>query len=221
MITLPSWDKSCVRDPLRWVQRIIHLQWYTCSWLQSWIATQTRSHGNILTSLDWSQYLDQGSLLNVVLDDYLRLKKLFAARLVTKSTSQDQSSITEVGDKAGTLGALLPHLHKPVHGKPSLYLWFTFLDTHYQSVVFHLLKNSCLSLACVCVKCSALNLFTLLSHSTALEGDVSPCWRLYTFLSYLISVPFVPQICEPFLDISANLYPRFRIHIHDILPFAA
>lgn len=129
MITLPSWDKSCVRDPLRWVQRIIHLQWYTCSWLQSWITTQTRSHGNILTSLDWSQYLDQGSLLNVVLDDYLRLKKLFAARLVTKSTSQDQSSITEVGDKAGTLGALLPHLHKPVHGKPSLYLWFTFLDT--------------------------------------------------------------------------------------------
>ncbi|XP_058240232.1 cadherin-23 [Hemibagrus wyckioides] len=38
----------------------------------------------------------KGSLLNVVLDDYLRLKKLFAARLVTRSTSQDQSSITEL-----------------------------------------------------------------------------------------------------------------------------
>ncbi|KAG5266737.1 hypothetical protein AALO_G00235630 [Alosa alosa] len=39
----------------------------------------------------------KGSLLNVVLDDYLRLKKLFAARLVTKSTSQgDQSSVTEL-----------------------------------------------------------------------------------------------------------------------------
>ncbi|KAJ8359792.1 hypothetical protein SKAU_G00163170 [Synaphobranchus kaupii] len=38
----------------------------------------------------------KGSLLNVVLDDYLRLKKLFAARLVTKSTSGDQSSITEL-----------------------------------------------------------------------------------------------------------------------------
>ncbi|KAM3862738.1 cadherin-23 [Diretmus argenteus] len=39
----------------------------------------------------------KGSLLNVVLDDYLRLKKLFAARLVTKSTSQgDHSSVTEL-----------------------------------------------------------------------------------------------------------------------------
>ncbi|XP_056147700.1 cadherin-23 [Lampris incognitus] len=39
----------------------------------------------------------KGSLLKVVLDDYLRLKKLFAARLVTKSTSQgDHSSITEL-----------------------------------------------------------------------------------------------------------------------------
>ncbi|RXM29770.1 Cadherin-23 [Acipenser ruthenus] len=39
----------------------------------------------------------KGSLLNVVLDDYLRLKKLFAARLVTKSTSNgDQSSVTEL-----------------------------------------------------------------------------------------------------------------------------
>uniref|UniRef100_A0A673BQ12 Cadherin-23 n=1 Tax=Sphaeramia orbicularis TaxID=375764 RepID=A0A673BQ12_9TELE len=38
----------------------------------------------------------KGSLLKVVLDDYLRLKKLFAARLVTVSTSQgDQSSETE------------------------------------------------------------------------------------------------------------------------------
>ncbi|XP_062375049.1 cadherin-23 [Sardina pilchardus] len=39
----------------------------------------------------------KGSLLKVVLDDYLRLKKLFAARLVTKSTSQgDHSSVTEL-----------------------------------------------------------------------------------------------------------------------------
>ncbi|XP_061601899.1 cadherin-23 [Cololabis saira] len=39
----------------------------------------------------------KGSLLKVVLDDYLRLKKLFAARLVTVSTSQgDQSSVTEL-----------------------------------------------------------------------------------------------------------------------------
>ncbi|XP_055027053.1 cadherin-23 isoform X2 [Misgurnus anguillicaudatus] len=39
----------------------------------------------------------KGSLLNVVLDDYMRLKKLFAARLVTKSTSQgDRSSVTEL-----------------------------------------------------------------------------------------------------------------------------
>ncbi|XP_076829939.1 cadherin-23, partial [Brachyhypopomus gauderio] len=38
----------------------------------------------------------KGSLLTVVLDDYMRLKKLFAARLVTKSTGTDQSSITEL-----------------------------------------------------------------------------------------------------------------------------
>ncbi|XP_015250042.1 PREDICTED: cadherin-23-like [Cyprinodon variegatus] len=40
----------------------------------------------------------KGSLLNVVLDDYLRLKKLFAARLVTASTGQggDESSVTEL-----------------------------------------------------------------------------------------------------------------------------
>uniref|UniRef100_A0A672NZK3 Cadherin-23-like n=1 Tax=Sinocyclocheilus grahami TaxID=75366 RepID=A0A672NZK3_SINGR len=39
----------------------------------------------------------KGSLLKVVLDDYLRLKKLFAARMVTKSTSHgDQPSVTEL-----------------------------------------------------------------------------------------------------------------------------
>uniref|UniRef100_A0A4W3GSP8 Cadherin-23 n=1 Tax=Callorhinchus milii TaxID=7868 RepID=A0A4W3GSP8_CALMI len=39
----------------------------------------------------------KGSLLKVVLDDYLRLKKLFAARLAHKSTgSGDQSSLTEL-----------------------------------------------------------------------------------------------------------------------------
>ncbi|XP_034464114.1 cadherin-23 isoform X1 [Hippoglossus hippoglossus] len=39
----------------------------------------------------------KGSLLKVVLDDYLRLKTLFAARLVTVSTSQgDISSVTEL-----------------------------------------------------------------------------------------------------------------------------
>uniref|UniRef100_A0A3Q2QWK0 Cadherin-23 n=1 Tax=Fundulus heteroclitus TaxID=8078 RepID=A0A3Q2QWK0_FUNHE len=39
----------------------------------------------------------KGSLLKVVLDDYLRLKKLFAARLVTVSTGEgDQSSVTEL-----------------------------------------------------------------------------------------------------------------------------
>ncbi|XP_068183037.1 cadherin-23 [Antennarius striatus] len=39
----------------------------------------------------------KGSLLNVVLDDYLRLKNLFAARLITISTGQgDHSSITEL-----------------------------------------------------------------------------------------------------------------------------
>uniref|UniRef100_A0A3B3CED5 Cadherin-23 n=1 Tax=Oryzias melastigma TaxID=30732 RepID=A0A3B3CED5_ORYME len=39
----------------------------------------------------------KGSLLKVVLDDYLRLKKLFAARLVTASTDQgDHSSVTEL-----------------------------------------------------------------------------------------------------------------------------
>uniref|UniRef100_A0A4W4GSM4 Cadherin-23 n=1 Tax=Electrophorus electricus TaxID=8005 RepID=A0A4W4GSM4_ELEEL len=38
----------------------------------------------------------KGSLLTVVLDDYMRLKKLFAARLVTKSTGTDHSSIVEL-----------------------------------------------------------------------------------------------------------------------------
>ncbi|XP_061692923.1 cadherin-23 [Syngnathoides biaculeatus] len=39
----------------------------------------------------------KGSLLKVVLDDYLRLKKLFAARLVTVSTNQEEnSSVTEL-----------------------------------------------------------------------------------------------------------------------------
>ncbi|XP_043912879.1 cadherin-23 [Protopterus annectens] len=40
----------------------------------------------------------KGSLLKVVLDDYMRLKKLFAARLAHKSTSvkDDQSSVTEL-----------------------------------------------------------------------------------------------------------------------------
>ncbi|XP_028278698.1 cadherin-23 [Parambassis ranga] len=39
----------------------------------------------------------KGSLLKVVLDDYLRLKKLFAARLVTVSTGEgDHSSVTEL-----------------------------------------------------------------------------------------------------------------------------
>ncbi|XP_039477829.1 cadherin-23 [Oreochromis aureus] len=39
----------------------------------------------------------KGSLLKVVLDDYLRLKKLFAARLVTASTTEgDISSVTEL-----------------------------------------------------------------------------------------------------------------------------
>uniref|UniRef100_A0A7N6BHQ7 Cadherin-23 n=1 Tax=Anabas testudineus TaxID=64144 RepID=A0A7N6BHQ7_ANATE len=38
----------------------------------------------------------KGSLLKVVLDDYLRLKQLFAARLVTVSTIQGDSSVTEL-----------------------------------------------------------------------------------------------------------------------------
>lgn len=67
--------------------------------------------------------------------------------------------------------------------------------THYQSVVFHLLKNSCLSLACVCVKCSALNLFTLLSHSTALEGDVSPVDVSIPFcLTWSLSLLFLRSV---------------------------
>ena len=46
--------------------------------------------------------LPQGSLLKVVLEDYLRLKKLFAQRMVQKATSC-HSSISEV---AGGLGAV-------------------------------------------------------------------------------------------------------------------
>uniref|UniRef100_A0AAV2JL38 Cadherin domain-containing protein n=1 Tax=Knipowitschia caucasica TaxID=637954 RepID=A0AAV2JL38_KNICA len=38
----------------------------------------------------------KGSLLKVVLDDYLRLKKLFAARLVTTYTEQESASVTEL-----------------------------------------------------------------------------------------------------------------------------
>ncbi|KAK7901830.1 hypothetical protein WMY93_018599 [Mugilogobius chulae] len=38
----------------------------------------------------------KGSLLKVVLDDYLRLKKLFAARMVTSYTEQESASITEL-----------------------------------------------------------------------------------------------------------------------------
>lgn len=41
----------------------------------------------------------QGSLLKVVLEDYMRLKKLFAERMVHKATTAsqgDQSSVTEV-----------------------------------------------------------------------------------------------------------------------------
>lgn len=46
--------------------------------------------------------LPQGSLLKVVLEDYLRLKKLFAQRMVQKASSC-HSSISEV---AGGLGAV-------------------------------------------------------------------------------------------------------------------
>ncbi|XP_030626789.1 cadherin-23 [Chanos chanos] len=64
----------------------------------------------------------KGSLLKVVLDDYLRLKKLFAARLVTKSTSHgDQSSVTELiqsdfddddDDRVGVTRGTLRFKHK-------------------------------------------------------------------------------------------------------------
>lgn len=43
--------------------------------------------------------LSQGSLLKVVLEDYLRLKKLFAQRMVQKASSC-HSSISEVAGRA-------------------------------------------------------------------------------------------------------------------------
>lgn len=45
--------------------------------------------------------LPQGSLLKVVLEDYLRLKKLFAQRMVQKAASC-HSSISEVAGRAGS-----------------------------------------------------------------------------------------------------------------------
>lgn len=58
-------------------------------------------------SLRWSHLLwitpslspsTQGTLLKVVLDDYMRLKKLFAQRMVHKATASqgDRSSVSEV-----------------------------------------------------------------------------------------------------------------------------
>lgn len=49
--------------------------------------------------------LPQGSLLKVVLEDYLRLKKLFAQRMVQKAASC-HSSISEVAGRAGELCAV-------------------------------------------------------------------------------------------------------------------
>lgn len=49
--------------------------------------------------------LPQGSLLKVVLEDYLRLKKLFAQRMVQKASSC-HSSISEVAGRAGELCAV-------------------------------------------------------------------------------------------------------------------
>lgn len=49
--------------------------------------------------------LPQGSLLKVVLEDYLRLKKLFAQRMVQKASSC-HSSISEVAGWAGELCAV-------------------------------------------------------------------------------------------------------------------
>lgn len=57
--------------------------------------------------------LPQGSLLKVVLEDYLRLKKLFAQRMVQKASSS-HSSISEVAGGPGAvccapaLGVLSP-----------------------------------------------------------------------------------------------------------------
>lgn len=49
--------------------------------------------------------LPQGSLLKVVLEDYLRLKKLFAQRMVQKASSC-HSSTSEVAGWAGELCAV-------------------------------------------------------------------------------------------------------------------
>lgn len=52
----------------------------------------------------------QGSLLKVVLDDYMRLKRLFAQRMVHKATASqgDRSSVTEVDGACGGMGRCLP-----------------------------------------------------------------------------------------------------------------
>ncbi|XP_068545268.1 cadherin-23 isoform X3 [Anas acuta] len=52
----------------------------------------------------------KGSLLKVVLDDYMRLKRLFAQRMVHKATASqgDRSSVTEVDGACGGMGRCLP-----------------------------------------------------------------------------------------------------------------
>lgn len=73
--------------------------------------------------------LSQGSLLKVVLEDYLRLKKLFAQRMVQKASSC-HSSISEVAGRPGAvccapaLGMLTPSLlpSLPLSLQPSLSL---------------------------------------------------------------------------------------------------
>lgn len=52
----------------------------------------------------------QGSLLKVVLDDYMRLKKLFAQRMVHKATASqgDRSSVSEVDMVCMGMGRCLP-----------------------------------------------------------------------------------------------------------------
>lgn len=52
----------------------------------------------------------QGSLLKVVLDDYMRLKKLFAQRMVHKATASqgDRSSVSEVDGVCMGVGRCLP-----------------------------------------------------------------------------------------------------------------
>lgn len=51
----------------------------------------------------------QGSLLKVVLDDYMRLKKLFAQRMVHKATTSqgDRSSVSEVDGVCMAMGRCL------------------------------------------------------------------------------------------------------------------